>query len=122
MYVYGMDSLCIQEKEKEIEKEKEKQNNKKNNKKSNSKFIPPTLDEINDYIKEKSLKVDGKFFYDYFTTGKWVDSKGNKVKNWKQKLLTWDKHQITVRNAKKKFSNSRDYENEILDNLYANRR
>ena len=29
-------------------------------------------------------------FYNYFTEGNWVDSKGNKVKNWKQKLLTWN--------------------------------
>ena len=30
-----------------------------------------------------------KKFYDYFTAGEWVDSKGNKVINWKQKFLTW---------------------------------
>lgn len=51
----------------------------------------PTLEEIEEYIKEKSLNVSAKQFFDYFETGGWVDSRGNKVKNWKQKLLTWNK-------------------------------
>lgn len=50
----------------------------------------PTLEEVEQYIKEKQLKVDAKQFYDYFSEGNWIDSKGNKVKNWKQKLLTWN--------------------------------
>lgn len=65
----------------DIKKEKEKK-----------KFIVPTLEEIEKYITEKQLKVDGKQFYDYFTEGNWKDSKGNSVKNWKQKLLTWNKY------------------------------
>jgi len=114
-----MDTLCIQKKEKEKEKQKENKN-----KNISKKFIPPTLEEINSYIIDKSLNVDGKFFFDYFTIGKWIDSKGNKVKNWKQKLLTWDKHNITKQVIKKQTnynnSNTRQYDN--LDNLYANRK
>ena len=56
------------------------------------KYKRPSLEEIQDYIKEKGLRVDGKKFFDYFETGNWIDSKGNKVKNWKQKLLTWNSH------------------------------
>lgn len=56
------------------------------------KFIPPTLDEIESYISEKNLTVCGRAFLDYFETGDWVDSKGQKVRNWKQKLLTWEKN------------------------------
>lgn len=55
-------------------------------------FIPPTLEEVEQYIQEKNLGVDGKRFYDYFTVGNWVDGKGNHVRNWKQKILTWDSH------------------------------
>lgn len=53
-------------------------------------FIPPTLEEIQAYINDKKLNVNANKFYQYFNEGNWVDSKGNKVKNWKQKLLTWD--------------------------------
>lgn len=57
-----------------------------------SKKKTPTLEEIETYIREKNLNVNGKEFYDYFEAGNWTDSKGNKVKNWKQKLLTWNKY------------------------------
>ena len=50
----------------------------------------PTFDEVDAYIKDKHLSVNPNKFFDYFTESNWVDSKGNKVKNWKQKLLTWN--------------------------------
>ena len=67
-----------------------------------AKFIPPTLGDIQEYIASKKLNVDAEQFYDYFDTGGWVDSKGNKVKNWKQKLLTWNKYNLTSTNQPKK--------------------
>lgn len=53
-------------------------------------FTPPTLDEVAAYCKERDSSVDPKKFFDYFDTGGWIDSKGNHVKNWKQKLITWE--------------------------------
>ena len=53
-------------------------------------FVPPKLDDINAYIAEKGLIVNGQVFLDYFTAGDWKDSEGKPVKNWKQKLITWD--------------------------------
>lgn len=58
-------------------------------------FISPTLEEVEEYCKSRNSLVDPKVFYDYFTTGNWVDSKGNKVKNWKQKIITWEKREPT---------------------------
>lgn len=57
-------------------------------------FTPPTLEQVKEYAKENSLNVDCEKFYTYFTTPNdagrtWIDSKGNPVKNWKQKLITW---------------------------------
>jgi hypothetical protein len=63
----------------------------KNNKKEyTGKFVPPTLEEVENYVREKGLSVSPSGFYNYFTEGNWIDSKGNKVKSWKQKLLTWE--------------------------------
>ena len=60
------------------------------NKEDNGRFTPPTLVEVVIYAKEKNQSEDlAKRFYDYFTTGDWIDSKGKKVKNWKQKFITW---------------------------------
>ena len=60
--------------------------------KNNKKFVPPTFEEVEAYAKERGDKVDPKFFFDYFTEGKWIDSKGNPVRNWKQKMVSWEKH------------------------------
>ena len=61
-----------------------------NNKKENikEKFKKPTLEEIQEYCKERNNSVDAKRFYDYYETDNWKD-----VKNWKKKLITWEMHQ-----------------------------
>ena len=93
---------------------------KKTKKRKN--FTPPTMQEIQNYVLEKKLKVDAKKFYDYFTEGNWVDSKGNKVKSWKQKLLTWNGYANTGQKAAMSKSNykQREYSEGELDFLYAN--
>lgn len=55
-------------------------------------FTPPTLEEVKAYIAEKKLQVNPEKFFNYFDVGNWVDSKGNKVRNWKQKIITWNDH------------------------------
>lgn len=57
-----------------------------------NKYIAPTLEEIQAYCKQRNNNVDAQRFYDYYTRNDWKDSKGNKVKNWKQKVITWEKH------------------------------
>ena len=54
-------------------------------------FVAPSLDQIEDYCTLKKLDVVAADFYEYFTEMKWIDSKGEPVKNWKGKLLTWNK-------------------------------
>lgn len=82
------------------------------------KFTPPTLEEVNLYIKEKQLKVDGQKFFEYFTEGGWKDSKGNQVKNWKQKLLTWNRYVEKSGSNISNNSNKRNYED--YSKFYAN--
>ena len=60
--------------------------------KSKGRFTPPTIEEVRAYCKERNSSVDPDKFFEYFSIGNWKDSKGNPVKNWKQKLLTWEKH------------------------------
>ena len=60
-------------------------------------FVPPTLEEIEAYCRDRQNGVDAKRFYDYYSAGNWMDAKGNKVKNWKQKLITWEKSNKTVK-------------------------
>lgn len=76
----------------EIYKEKEPKKEKKSEEAKRKRFTPPTLEEIETYCRERQNDVDPKKFYDYFTASDWVDSRGQKVKSWKQKIITWEGH------------------------------
>lgn len=55
-------------------------------------MTPPTLEEVEEYQREKNLPVDSRKFFDYYDAGGWKDGKGQPVRNWKQKMLTWAKY------------------------------
>jgi hypothetical protein len=60
--------------------------------KKKSEFIPPTLGEVIAYCASRGNKVDPQKFYDYYDASGWVDGKGNPVRNWKQKCITWERN------------------------------
>ena len=68
-------------------------------------FTPPTLEEIQAYIKERGSNVDAKRFFDYYEQGGWKDSSGKPVRNWKQKMIAvWEKDKPATTPAPKKNS------------------
>ena len=73
------DSNAIKERKgKEINKKKES---------IEKKFIPPTPEEVVSYFSENGYtEYAAKKAFAYYDTASWHDSKGNKVKNWKQKM------------------------------------
>jgi ferredoxin-thioredoxin reductase catalytic subunit len=73
---------------------------------------------VKKYVNEKGLNVDSEKYYNYFTEGNWIDSKGQPVKNWKQKLLTWSGFSSTTKEITKK--SERKYTKSELDKFYAN--
>ena len=82
--------------EEELEEEKELDKEKKRRKRAKD-FSPPTLEEIEAYCKSRNNNVDAKRFFDFFDASNWVDSKGNKVRNWKQKVITWESYNKEVK-------------------------
>ncbi|MDO4982046.1 MAG: phage replisome organizer N-terminal domain-containing protein [Eubacteriales bacterium] len=80
------------EREEDKEKEIKKESEEKTAAKKAKRFVPPTLDEVKDYCMTRKSTVDPVRFWEYFDTGGWVDSGGNPVRNWKQKLITWENH------------------------------
>lgn len=95
----------------------------KNRMEKNIKENTPALADIEKYVLEKNLSVDAKQFYDYFTEGNWIDSKGNKVKNWKQKCLTWSKYGKQTKVEKQtNYNNYEQREHNNLNNFYSNQR
>lgn len=75
--------------------EKEKAINKEDNikdKKDNNRFVPPTVDEIERFCKDRGNGVDARRVFDYYSSANWKDGRGNPVKNWKQKIIAvWEK-------------------------------
>lgn len=64
-----------------------------NNKKKHTKKSVPTLEEVRGYLADKGINsFTAEEFYEYFEAGDWTDAKGNPVRNWKQKCLTWSKY------------------------------
>ena len=75
-YVYEYDNDNDSIKEKNIKKEK---------------FIPPTVEEVKDYVAEKGYSVDAEKFVAFYASKGWMIGK-NKMKSWRQAVVTWEKN------------------------------
>jgi hypothetical protein len=88
----------------------EKQTNTKRNTIKESKvkekkvkeIIYPTISEVQNYFIEKGYtNVAALKFFDYYSVANWKDSKGNTVKNWKQKAqAVWFKPENEMQKPK----------------------
>ena len=55
-------------------------------------FIPPTLEEVKAYCKERKNNVNPQRFFDHYAVADWKDTNGKPVRNWKQKMISvWEK-------------------------------
>ncbi len=54
-------------------------------------FVPPTLDEVKAYAKEKNLDgwVDATEFFDYYSSQGWRKANGVQITSWRQALSGW---------------------------------
>jgi len=59
-------------------------------KREKKEFIPPTLEEVENYVIEKQLVINPNKFIDWYAKSDWEDNQGKKIKNWKNKLINWD--------------------------------
>lgn len=100
------------------------QNEAEGQDKKRKRFKPPTIDEVKAYVAEKNLSVNPDKFYTYFAEGNWHDGEGKPVKNWKQKLLTWDAHAsrtdktVTASTAGSGYVSHSDRERAANDEMY----
>ena len=51
-------------------------------------FVPPTIEEVEDYINEKGYRVNAHKFIDYYTSNGWKVGK-NSMKDWKAAIRNW---------------------------------
>ena len=73
-------------------------------KKNKKEFIPPTQIEVENYFTENGYSKESAVnAFKYYDVSGWVDSRGAKVRNWKQKMLSvWfkEENRITKEQAK----------------------
>lgn len=53
-------------------------------------FSPPTLEEVSAYCKERGNRIDPQYFVDYYEARGWELKPGQKVKDWKACVRTWE--------------------------------
>jgi len=72
-----------------IKRREEKKREEKKREEKKKRFSPPTILEVKDYFKEKGYTDSSAVkAFEYYDVAGWKDSKGNQVKNWKQKMLS----------------------------------
>lgn len=62
-------------------------------------FVPPTLQEVKDFFKSEGYTDEiATQAFNHYKHGNWHDSRGNPVKNWKQKMSNnWFKSEHKIK-------------------------
>lgn len=77
-------------------------------------FIPPTVEEVAQYCKERANGIDAQKFVDYYTANGWVQGRqGKPVKDWKACVRTWEKNNYNSQCNKLNPSNLPDDANDL---------
>lgn len=79
-----------EEKEKEnIKKEKKNDFSSPGDEKQTTRFIPPTVEEVSAYCRERNNGIDPEAFIAHYEASKWM--RGNtKIRDWKACVRTWE--------------------------------
>ena len=86
-------------------------NKKENTKRKN--FIPPTVDEVKEYLDSVGSKVDAESFVAFYESKDWMIGK-NKMKSWKAAIVTWEKRNGLKRSLPQKIDTSQQEDEELV--------
>ena len=64
-------------------------NNKKNKNERNKNSIPPTIEEVVEYIKSKNYSVNPNKWFNFYASKGWMIGK-NKMRDWQAAIRTWE--------------------------------
>lgn len=56
-----------------------------------ARFIPPSIEDIKIYCKERNNEIQAEQFFDFYESKNWMIGK-NKMKNWKAAIRTWERN------------------------------
>ena len=100
--------VAVSEEDKEEDIDKDKKENIKR-----KRFVPPTVDEVKEYIDSVGSQVDAEAFVAFYDSKDWMVGK-NKMKNWKSAIVTWEKRNNLKRIPPKKQEPENPQEDEEL--------
>lgn len=70
-------------------------NNENKNNSASKHFKAPSVEEVQRYCRERGNNVDAERFIDYYSARGWELKKGQKMKDWKAAIRTWEKNNET---------------------------
>ena len=103
------------------EGKEKKENTTSNEVVQKKKFVPPTLEEVEDFCYENNLGIDPATFIDYYTANGWMTGR-NHMKDWKATARNWDRRRKDEKTQGSRFMTkgeqaAKDMENSLK--LYA---
>lgn len=72
------------------EKRRDKEKVKKESR--NSKFKPPSVDQVQEYVETREIKINPQAFVDHYSANGWMRGKA-KIKDWKACVRTWEQNE-----------------------------
>lgn len=111
-----------QEKEIELEKDKELEielDNNKSDKPTRKRFIPPSLEEVQAYCRERQNNVDAERFINHYTANGWMVGR-TKMKDWKAAVRTWEKNGYDKKPTQQQQGTGNFFVDMMMEEGYAN--
>lgn len=59
-------------------------------------FVPPTLEEVKAYFKERGTDIDPELFWSHYETSGWMTTQGKPIKQWKERLAVWENNKKNI--------------------------
>ena len=87
------------------------------NKAKSTRFVPPTLEEVQEYCKERQNNVDPQRFVDFYESKGWMVGK-NKMKSWKACVRTWERNSTEKQSTPKKDDKLKKLEEYYMNEAY----
>lgn len=84
----------------DIDKDKEKDSKGKR-----KRFTPPTVEEVQEYCKERGNGIDAEHFMDYYAARGWKYGQGKPIVDWKAAVRNWEKNKFSGSSAKSETNN-----------------
>ncbi len=61
--------------------------------KPKKRFVPPTVEEVRAYCRERENSIDPQRFVDFYTANGWVQGKGKPIRDWKAAIRLWEQRE-----------------------------